>query len=82
MAVRHTRKTKHSKKHSTKKHSTSTKHASHSGESMKIYCVGCRAKTMVHNLKEETYKVNGNTRRRMVGKCEKDHKVFRIMKSE
>ena len=82
MAVRRTHKAKHSKKHSTKKHSTATKHDSHTGESMKIYCVGCRAKTMVHNLKEETYKVNGHDRRRMTGKCEKGHKAFHILKSE
>lgn len=79
MAVRHT-KGKHSKKHSTKKH-TSSKHASHSGSSSMNYCVGCRAKTMIHNLHEEEYKQHGKTRKRMVGTCDKGHKFFRFMKA-
>ena len=80
MAVRRTQKAKHSKKHSTKKHST-TKHESHSGSSAMNYCVGCRGKTMIHNLQEEDDTQHGTTRKRMVGKCDKGHKFFRFMKA-
>ena len=87
---KHSTKKHSTKKHSTKKHSTkqdstkkdSTKKTeSHSGSSAMNYCVGCRGKTMIHNLHEEEYKQHGKMRKRLVGKCDKNHKFFRFIKS-
>jgi hypothetical protein len=81
MAVhRHTK--KHSSKKSTHKESKSTGH----GKTMKSKCLLCskgghKSEVEISDLKEVTFKVNGHTRKRLVGKCEYGHKFSRFIKS-
>lgn len=81
MAVRHT------KKHSSKKATKTSKNSGNAtGRTMKSKCLLCykdgrKGEVEISNVKEVEFKVNGKTRKRLVGVCEHGHKFSRFIKS-
>jgi hypothetical protein len=68
------------KQHVSAKHLS--KHSNHEdGTTMHTWCMQCKKKVDIFDVKKETFKGKGDTlRARLVGKCGEGHKFYRFAK--